>query len=354
MIDMKQYGFRESEPIPEGLLPGRITALWREQYTVATPRGEVAATLKGSFYYAAELREDFPSVGDFVLLEFNESGVSRIDTLLPRRTKFSRADLSGHGAAYAKTILEQVVATNFDYIFIVSSLNNDFNVGRILRYLTQARKSGGIPVVVLTKSDLCPDSKTYVTTLKEAAPDVAVYAVSSHTGEGLDSLSQYLSPGNTIVFLGMSGVGKSSLLNTLMGEDVMDVKAIREDDSRGRHTTTHRQLFLLPSGAMVIDTPGMRELGLFDVEDGLSMEFSDIEDLFPKCRFGNCHHETEPGCAVLAAIADGSLSRDRYTRYLAQKKEARYAEDKTGYLEERKAWSKSIAKKVKNINKNRY
>jgi ribosome biogenesis GTPase len=175
------------------------------------------------------------------------------------------------------------------------------------------------------------------------APDVPVHAVSSVTGYGLESLAQYLQPGKTIVFLGMSGVGKSSLLNTLMDETVMEVKAIREDDSRGRHTTTHRQLFLLPGGAMVIDTPGMRELGLFDVDEGIATAFPDVEALFERCRFSDCRHQTEPGCAVKAALKDGSLSQERWDSYLDQQRENRYLNSKAAYLIRKRASSKSIA-----------
>ena len=344
MIDLKQYGYTETEAPPAGLVPGRITELQREQYTVITERGEVAAVLKGSFYHGAQTREEYPSVGDFVLLQHNENGASRIAALLPRRSKFSRADFSGHAAGYVKTILEQVVATNFDYVFILSSLNWDFKVNRIMRYLTQTRRSGGQPVIVLTKADLVEDFAAPLADVRQAALGVPVHAVSAHTGFGLDGLDAYLKPEKTVVFLGMSGVGKSSLLNALMEQEVMAVKAIREDDSRGRHTTTHRQLFMLPSGAMVIDTPGMRELGLFGADEGISVGFADVEALFSQCRFGDCRHQTEPGCAVLQAIASGSLPHEQWERYKQQKKESRYAEDKSAYFAERRAWGKDIAK----------
>ena len=274
------------------------------------------------------------------MLQYNANGNSFIAALLPRHSKFSRADFSGHAAGYVKTILEQVAATNFDYVFILSSLNWDFKINRVLRYLTQSRQSGGQPVVILTKADLVEDFTVLLTEAQKAAPDVPVHAVS---GFGLDALVDYLQPGKTVVFLGMSGVGKSSLLNALMNQEVMTVKAIREDDSRGRHTTTHRQLFMLPSGAMVIDTPGMRELGLFDADEGISVGFTDVEDLFAQCRFNDCRHKTEPGCAVLAALADGSLSSEHWERYLAQKRENKFVDDKTGYLTDKRARNKSIA-----------
>ena len=316
MIDLKTYGYMETETPPEGTIPGRVTELRREQYEVMTAQGEMTAKLRGKFYYDSKMREEFPCVGDFVLLEPNETGAARIVKLLPRHSKFSRADLSGHAAGYVKTVLEQVVAANFDYVFILSSLNNDFKVVRILRYLTQTRQSGAQPVVLLTKADLTRDAEQPIMEVLALAPDVPVHAVSSRTGAGLEALSPYLQPGKTAVFLGMSGVGKSSLLNALMHKEVMEVRAIREDDSRGRHTTTHRQLFLLPSGAMVIDTPGMRELGLFDVDEGIDLGFSDVEALFENCRFADCRHQTEPGCAVTKALKDGTLSQARWKSYL--------------------------------------
>jgi ribosome biogenesis GTPase len=340
---LKQYGYVEAETPPDGLLPGRVMELHREQFTIMTEYGDVSAVLKGSFYHGVEMREDFPCVGDFAFLQYNDSGPSLIVRLLPRRSKFSRADYSGHEAGYAKTVLEQVVAANFDFVFIVTSLNRDFKINRIARYLTQAWQSKGQPVVILTKADLVDDVETPVSAVRRAAPGVPVHAISVNTGIGLNALNDYLLPGKTAVFLGMSGVGKSSLLNELMGQDVMTVKAIREDDSRGRHTTTHRQLFMLPSGAMVIDTPGMRELGLYGADDAISAGYADVEELLANCRFSDCQHDTEPGCAIHAAFADGSLPQERWEQYLAQKQESKYVDDKAGYLQEKNEWHKEIA-----------
>lgn len=352
MMDLKTYGYTEIESISDGLLPGRVTELRRERFTVMTERGEVTAVLKGVFYYNVEMRVDFPCVGDFVLLHYNENGDSLIVKVLPRRSKFSRADYSGHAAGYAKTVLEQVVATNFDYVFILSSLNWDFNVTRIVRYLTQARQSGGQPIVILTKADLVEDYNLSLAEVTQSIPDVPVHVICSHTCLGLNELDHYLMSGQTVVFLGMSGVGKSSLLNDLMEQDVMKVQAIREVDSRGRHTTTHRQLFMLPSGAMVIDTPGMRELGLFDADEGIRAGFNDVEEWFAQCRFTDCRHQAEPGCAVLAAIADGSLPRERWEHYVAQQHENKYVQDKTSYLIDKSARNKTIAMRSKQMKKN--
>lgn len=316
MINLKQYGYIEKAAPPKGLMPARIVEVQRDQYAAITDLGEVAAALKGSFLHKAKGRSDFPCVGDFVFLQHNPVGVSQIAEVLPRHSKFARADFSGHAAGYAKTIHEQVIASNFDYVFVLSSLNADFNVNRIERYVIQARQSGGLPVVILNKADLVEDFAVFVEQVAQAVPSVPIHAVSAHTGFGLEALDKYMQPGKTAVFLGMSGVGKSSLLNAFMGTEVAAVQGIRESDSRGRHTTTHRQLFMLPCGALIIDTPGMRELGLLDAGDGIGAAFSDVEDLFTQCRFTTCGHDNEPGCAVTAALADGKLSDERWERYL--------------------------------------
>ncbi len=325
MIDLKDYGYDGCmDDVPGGLIPARVTEVRRGRYGVVCERGEVRATLKGSFVHAAAERADIPAVGDFVLIRYNERGDSAIAHLLPRRTKFSRTDFSGHAAGYVKTVLEQVVAANFDDVFILTSLNVDFNVNRVLRYLVQARESGASPTVVLTKADLCADPEPFLRAVREAAGNVPICAVSTRTGEGLAALRHCFAPGRTAVFLGMSGVGKSSLLNALAGEALMDVKAIREDDARGRHTTTHRELFRLPSGALVIDTPGMRELGLWDAEAGIANAYPEVEELTARCRFSDCRHGTEPGCAVRAALADGTLDPARWESYRAQRQEAAF------------------------------
>jgi ribosome biogenesis GTPase len=350
MINLKQFGYTETdyfetnEAPPTDLIPARITACHRDQYTAVCQHGEITAVLKGSFFHETEICSDFPCVGEFVLLNHNPSGHSRIVRLLPRRTMFSRANFSGHAAGYAKTIMEQVVAANFDYVFITTSLNRDFRVSRIIRYLTQARQSKGTPVVILTKADLTDDFSAYIKEVNTAAPGVPVHAVSAHTGFGMEMLDEYMQPGKTVVFLGMSGVGKSSLLNALSGEDLMAVcETRREDASKGSHTTTHRQLFMLPSGAMVIDTPGMRELGLIDAGEAISATFSHVEALFTGCRFSDCLHKTEPGCAVLKALSDGTLSHKEWESYQQQRRENKFVDDRAGFMREKDARGKSMA-----------
>ena len=355
-MNLTDYGFNPTilssiDIAQDNSIPARVTAVHKERYALICEHGECYGRLKSSTYYNGGI-EEFPTTGDFVLINYNFSGDSQIFKTLPRRSKFGRSDFSGHSSGYVKTVLEQVVAANFDFVFIVSSLNWDFNVNRIMRYLTQARQSGSQPVIILTKADLCPDFDAKIADVRKIAVNVPVHAVSSHTGFGFNSLSEYLQPGKTLVFLGMSGVGKSSLLNALMNRQVMAVKAIREDDSRGRHTTTHRQLLMLPSGAMVIDTPGMRELGLFDADEGISAVFNDVEELFKQCRFTDCRHKTEPGCAVLAALSDGSLPRERWEQYLDQKQENKFVEDRAGYFSEMRVFGKSMSKLSRQMKKN--
>jgi len=342
MIDLKQYGYTETEPPPEGLIPGRVTAVHKERYELITPLGAIFGRLKTGVYYG-EGGETFPTAGDFVWLREVPGGDSQIVKTMPRKSRFIRRD------PYAGN---QTVAANIDYVFIMTSLNRDFNVNRALRYLTLTRQSGAVPVIVLTKADLIDDPEAQIAAMRDIAGDADIIPVSVVSGMGRDRLNAYLSPGKTVVFLGMSGVGKSSLLNALMGLEVMTVKEIREDDSRGRHTTTHRQLFMLPSGAMVIDTPGMRSLGMWDAEEGVAETFSDIEALLGRCRFNDCRHQTEPGCAVLTAIENGELSADRWANYNNLKREALYSVDKTAALREKWERNKSIAKMSRQMKKN--
>lgn len=343
MIDLKQYGYTETEAPADGLIAGRVVEHRKEQFKVMTKYGEIPAVLKGAYYYEASARDEYPCIGDFVHLLYNESGPSFISRLVPRRSKFSRADFSGHAAGYVKTVLEQVIAANIDFVFIITSMNYDFKVNRIERYVTQARQSGAKPIVLLTKSDLVNDPDALVNEVLAVIPDIAVHAISNKTRAGYAALDEYLVPGKTAVFLGMSGVGKSSLLNALMGDEVMVVKDIREDDSRGRHTTTHRQLFTLPCGAMVIDTPGMRELGLFDSDTGIGAAFADVEEIISRCKFSDCRHANEPGCAVRAALEDGDLQQKHWENYQAQRRELHFVDDRRAYLQAKDKRGKEIA-----------
>lgn len=344
-MDLIDYGFTPVM-MPESAdgIPARITAVHKERYELVCEYGECFGHLKSSVYYG-DGAEEFPTAGDFVLINYNFSGDSPILRTLPRKSFFSRRDPTpGRG--------EQAVVANFDYVFIMQSLNFDFNLKRMERYITLAWQSGAVPVVILTKADLAGDYSGHIREAEKVAAGVGVYAVSAKTGFGLDTLSDYLKPRKTIVFLGSSGVGKSSLVNALAGEELMAVNEIRADDSKGRHTTTHRQLIILKNGVMIIDTPGMRELGMWDVSTGLGEAFSDVEQYFGKCKFTDCKHQTEPGCAVKAAIGSGELPMERWESYINLKREARFTDDKAGYLRQKQQWHKEIAKRNKQMKKN--
>ena len=297
---------------------------------------------KGSFY--DNPNAIYPTIGDFVMIEWNSMGDSQIIETLKRDSSFSRASSSADRNHEMHTQHEQLVAANFDYVFIMQSLNDNFNIRRIERYLTLAWESGAIPVIVLTKCDLVDDVESYISEIESVAIGVDVYAISCKAKIGLEKLQKYFKKGNTLVFLGSSGVGKSTLVNTLIGEDVMKTSAIREDDSKGRHTTTNRQLLMLPTGAMVIDTPGMRELGMWNCDDGIDKTFQDVEKYFGTCKFSDCTHTSEPGCKVLEAIKNGELSEERYNAYMKLKNEARYNSDSESYLMEKRNKFKEIAK----------
>ena len=352
-INLNDYGFTGADFIAAqsiineraNYIPARIIEAQRDRFKAICGYGEVTAEIKGSFYHnnANDEPDSIPVVGDFVVIKYNDQGSSLIDAVLPRRSRFSRVDFLGHAAGYAKNVKEQVNAANFDYVFIVSSLNYDLNIKRLARYLTASLQSGGFPVFILTKADLVEDPCALTAEVRKIAKNIPVITISNKTGFGFDELKPFLEPGKTAVFLGSSGVGKSSLLNRLAGEELMKVKEIREDDSKGRHTTTYRQLFRLSSGALMIDTPGMRELGLWDSNEGISLAFTEVEELFSGCRFKDCSHQNEPGCAVLAALEDGSLSQEKWTGYLSQKKENNFVISRSAYLKQKQEFHKKIS-----------
>ncbi|HSN58892.1 MAG TPA: ribosome small subunit-dependent GTPase A [Clostridiaceae bacterium] len=299
-----------------GLHLGRVVAQYKELYKVATEHSEILAEISGRLRYDSHEMSDFPAVGDYVLVdrEGSSSGNAIIHKILKRKSAFIRK-------AAGKAHDVQVVAANIDIVFICMSLNNDFNLRRLERYLSIAWDSGAVPVIVLTKSDLCSNLSLKLKEIEQSAVGVDILVTSSVDGEGWKSLLKYIEPGKTAAFMGSSGVGKSTLINRLIGEDVVKTKEISKDD-KGRHATTRRELILLQSGGAVIDTPGMRELGLESVN--LSKTFADIDEMAEGCRYRDCGHDNEPGCVVRKAIEDGIISEERLSSYKKLKKEAKY------------------------------
>ncbi len=319
----------------EGLVPARVLVQQRGHYEVVADCGELTATLGGKLAHEAD-DGGFPITGDWVAIAARSGeGAATIRHVLPRSSVFKRR-AAGPGAPRA-----QLVAANVDIALLVASLNAEFNLRRIERYLAAAWESGADPVIVLTKADMCDCVEALKAEVEAVAFGVPVHAVSALTGRGLDLLQACLLPRRTAVLLGSSGVGKSTLVNAFAAESVMETRAISADGARGRHTTTHRELVLLPSGALILDTPGMRELGLWDADAGVSSAFAEIEALIAQCRFHDCRHLTEPHCAVREALSNGSLDPERWAAYGKLQRELAFQERKNDPIarsESRKVW----------------
>lgn len=326
-----------SKYIEQGYSVGRIALEHKRIYRIFTEKGEVLGEVSGKLRHNSMTREDFPAVGDWVLISPRyEEGKATIHGVLPRFSKFSRK-------VAGTTTEEQIVATNVNTLFLVNALNQDFNLRRIERYLIMAWESGANPVIVLTKSDLCNDVDEKIKQIEAVALGVPVHALSVKEEAGINQLDSYLLEGQTVALLGSSGAGKSTLTNRLIGVEKQLVNEIREGDDRGKHTTTHRELIVVPSGGIIIDTPGMRELQLWDTEGSLGQSFEDIETLAESCYYRDCTHGNEPKCAIVEAISVGSLEEDRFKSYLKLQKELAYLErknDKRAQLEERNKWKK--------------
>jgi len=338
-------------------LVGRVSAVHSNLCQVLTEGGEMAAQVSG------KVRDNinneligsdgenpdagFPAVGDWVVMihdQQHNSGIIRM--ILPRKTKFSRN-------AAGTVSQEQVIAANMDYAFIVAGLNADLNPSRIERYLVTAWNSGAVPVILLNKADLYPDAGEKAAEIEGIAPGVAIHAISAINQDGLQQLDQYLNRGRTAVFIGSSGVGKSTIINRLLGKDIIKVMEISDYKDKGLHTTTRREMYLLENGGIVIDTPGMRELQLWEGEGGLSGTFADIEEIAARCRFKDCRHQNEPNCAVRAALESGEIAPARYKNYQKLQRELKYQEsrnDAKARMEQSRKW-KNIAKARRQLNR---
>ncbi len=353
-MELAEYGWDAGfaagfAPFAErGLTPARVVRQLRDRSTLATAQGELAGEVSGRFRHRALGPADYPAVGDWVAIGPVWGGRALIEALVPRRSAFTRK-------AAGDVVEAQVVAANVDTVFLVSGLDGDFNLRRIERYLTTAWTSGAEPVIVLNKADLRPDLPDVIAETAGVAPVVPIVAVSALTESGLDGLIPYLRAGRTVVFLGSSGVGKSTMINRLLGEERFATASMSDAAAgRGRHTTTVRELVRLPGGALLIDTPGMRELQLWADDEGLDKTFDEIDRLASGCRFPDCDHEREPGCAVRSAVEAGTLEVGRWESYLKLRRELRFLElkkDEKTRRQREKAAGRQFAARLKEVKK---
>ncbi len=325
----------------QGLEPARVAREDRDRYLVLDAAGERLAVLAGRFRHDATSRAEWPAVGDWVAVRA-EAGTTQVHAVLARTSAFVRDDPG-------RAVEAQVVAANVDAVFLVCGLDADFNPRRIERYVATAWESGAQPVLLLNKADLDADPAARVAEVEALAPGVPVLALSALEGAGLDALAPWLGAGRTVALVGSSGVGKSTLVNALLGDERQATGAVREDDSRGRHTTTHRELVPLPGGALLLDTPGMRRLDLWLDGEGLDGAFPEIAEFARSCRFRDCSHEREPGCAVRAALQSGALAAERWESWCKLQRELRWLEtrqDAAARAAEEKKW-KAITRSMK-------
>jgi ribosome biogenesis GTPase len=356
LIELADYGWDDAfdelfAPYAgRGLSPARVVRQLRDLSTLATAQGEFPGEASGRFRHAARGPADFPAVGDWAAVKVIAEGRAVIEALLPRRSAFTRK-------AAGEAVEAQVVAANVDTVFLVSGLDGDLNLRRIERYVTAAWSSGAEPVIVLNKADLRTDLEDVIAATAGVAPGVPIVPAAAHDEHGLEALAPYLLPRKTIAFLGSSGVGKSTMINRLLGEERFLTSAVSDAAAgRGRHTTTVRELVRLPGGALLIDTPGLRELQLWADDEGLDRTFDEIDRLAARCRFPDCAHEREPGCAVRAAVESGALDRRRWESYLKLRLELRHLElkkDEKTRRQREKTAGRQFAARLKEVKRNK-